>query len=186
MRWLFLFVFLFVFLFTPAFGYTVGGSITGLTNYLVLRLNNTYIKIVLPNATQYLFTEQLPDNSIYLVSVAIQPGGLKCTVSKGLGKSVVDVTANITCVPVTSATLSWTQPTLNTDGSPLTDLTGYVVYWGTDPTLTTRSARLISGKDILTTKIYNLLVGNTYYFAISSVSTSGGEGPRSNIASVVK
>ncbi len=170
----------------PAFGYTVGGSISGLNNYLVLRLNNTYTKIVLPNSTYYLFTEQLPDNSIYFVSVGIQPAGLKCTITKNLGKSIVDVTADITCVPVTSATLMWSQPTLNTDGSLLTDLTGYVLYWGTDPTLTVSATRLISGKSILTTKINNLIVGKTYYFAVASVSVSGGVGPRSNIASVVK
>ena len=30
-----------------------------------------------------------------------------------------------------SATLSWTPPTTNTDGSPLTNLAGYKIYWGT-------------------------------------------------------
>ena len=28
-------------------------------------------------------------------------------------------------------TLSWDAPTTNTDGTPLTDLAGYRVYWGT-------------------------------------------------------
>lgn len=30
-----------------------------------------------------------------------------------------------------SATLSWTPPTKNTDGSRLTDLAGYKIYYGT-------------------------------------------------------
>jgi hypothetical protein len=166
----------------PAFGYTVGGNISGLNNNLVLRLNNTYTKILLSSATQYLFTEQLPANSIYFVSVGIQPAGQKCTMTNGLGKSIVNVTANITCIQVTSTTLTWTQPTLNTDGSALTDLTGYVIYWGTDSTFTTKSTRIISNKDILTTRISNLLLGKTYYFAVASISASGGIGQRSNAA----
>mgnify|MGYP001593548329 CR=1 FL=1 len=28
-------------------------------------------------------------------------------------------------------TLTWTAPTINTDGTPLTDLSGYKLYWGT-------------------------------------------------------
>ena len=34
-------------------------------------------------------------------------------------------------VAVGSATLSWTPPTQNMDGTPLTNLAGYRVYWGT-------------------------------------------------------
>lgn len=32
-----------------------------------------------------------------------------------------------------TAKLSWTAPTKNTDGSPLVDLTSYVVFWGCAP-----------------------------------------------------
>lgn len=32
-----------------------------------------------------------------------------------------------------SATLTWTAPTRNTDGSPLSDLAGYRIYCGNDP-----------------------------------------------------
>jgi hypothetical protein len=32
-----------------------------------------------------------------------------------------------------SATLTWTAPTRNTDGSPLRDLAGYRIYCGNDP-----------------------------------------------------
>lgn len=32
--------------------------------------------------------------------------------------------------PTMDVRLSWTAPTQNTDGTPLTDLAGYKVYWG--------------------------------------------------------
>ena len=176
MRWIFLLIT------TSALGYSVGGSITGLDGYLVLRLNNAYTQILLPNATQYQFTNSLTAGSVYAVTVGIQPIGSRCTVRPWLGKSDIDVIANVTCVKVTSATLNWTMPTKNTDGTDLTDLKGYVVYYGTDPTLKSAASRLIPSGSILTTTIQNLTVGQTYYFAVASVSASG-IGPRSNIAS---
>ena len=36
-------------------------------------------------------------------------------------------------VALGSATLNWYPPTQNDDGSPLTDLAGYRVYWGPEP-----------------------------------------------------
>lgn len=56
--------------------------------------------------------------------------------------------------------LSWTAPTTNADGSPLTDLAGYKVYCGSGP------GKYTSAKDI------GLPTGNTY--AISSLSLPDG------------
>lgn len=176
MRWLFILIT------TSALGYSVGGSITGLDGYLVLRLNNTYTQILLPNATQYQFTNSLTAGSVYAVTVGIQPVGSRCTVKPWLGKSDIDVVVNVTCVKTISATLNWTMPTKNTDGTDLTDLKGYVIYYGTDPTLKVAASRLIPSGSILTATIQNLTAGQTYYFAIASVSASG-IGPRSNIVS---
>lgn len=180
MRWLLLLVAL------PAFGYTVGGSISGLDSYLVLRLNNQYLYIAPPYATSYQFSDSLVSGTNYAVTVGIQPGGMRCTVKNWLASSTVDVTnVDITCVKTVAATVNWTLPTLNTDGTPLTDLKGYILYYGTDPTLTTYTTRLIPAST-LTTTVTNLTPGNTYYFSISSVSASGGVGPRSNFASITK
>ena len=92
---------------------------------------------------------------------------------------------NVTCITLTSAVVYWTRPTMNTDGTPLTDLTGYVLYYGTDPTLTVYTSRLLPAYS-LTTTVSNLIPNNTYYFSIASISASGGIGPRSNFASVTK
>ena len=188
MRALVLLVSLFIPLISHA--YTLGGTITGFTGssstYLILRLNNTTSRIVPANATSYRFSTQFITGQPYTVSVGIQPAGLRCTMINNIGVfQTSNITnANITCVPLVSTQVSWTLPTQNTDGTPLTDLTGYVLYYGTDPTFTTKVVKLISAPALSTT-VTNLTKGNTYYFAISSVSASGGVGPRSNAASII-
>ena len=179
MRWLLLLVAI------PAFGYTLGGGITGFTgsSFLVLRLNNTTSRIVPAGAFSYRFSTTFTTGQPYTVSVGIQPAGLRCTITKASGvfqtSNITD--ANIICLPLVSTQLMWTLPTQNTDGSALTDLTGYVIYYGTDPTFTTKVVKFVTAPALSTT-LTNLTAGNTYYFAISSVSASGGTGPMSNAA----
>ena len=171
----------------PAFGYTVGGTVSGFNkSVLVLRLNNRTSRIYPANITNYRFSTSLAAGTPYSVAVGIQPTGLRCTIANSSGIGFTDVTnANITCVPVMSADVYWTMPTQNTDGTPLTDLTGYILYYGTDPTLKIKASKFIPVPNLSTT-VNNLAVGNTYYFAIASVSTSGGVGFPSNTASVTK
>ena len=182
MRWLLFFAAL------PAFAYTVGGSITGFVapsaTYLVLRLNNKTSKLIPANATYYQFSTSIVAGATYAVSVGIQPAGMRCTIANASGTSIVNVTnANITCVKTQSATLMWTLPTQNTDGTPLTDLTNFILYYGTDSTFTTSTTRLLPASTLMTT-VNNLVPNNTYYFAIASVSASGGIGQKSNAASI--
>jgi hypothetical protein len=170
-----------------SYAYTLGGTITGFTGfsstYLILRLNSTTSRIVPANTTSYRFSTQFQTSSPYNIVIAIQPAGLRCTISKASGvfqtSNITD--ANITCVPLVSTQVSWTLPTQNTDGTPLTDLTSYILYYSTDPTFTTKASKLIPAPALSTT-VTNLAKGNTYYFSISSVSASGGVGPRSNTA----
>jgi hypothetical protein len=81
-------------------------------------------------------------------------------------------------------TLSWDMPTRNADGSALTDLTGYAIYYGTSAdNLTMR--QVVSGSNSLSTTLSNLNLSNslTYYFAITAVSSIGGESARSPVVS---
>lgn len=65
--------------------YTVGGSVSGLNaTGLVLKLNATSL-IVANGATSFRFATALVSNSTYTVTVGIQPVGLNCTVSNGVG-----------------------------------------------------------------------------------------------------
>lgn len=167
--------------------YTVGGTVTGLTStgYLILRLNNSSSLLVSQNATTYKFASSLVAGSSYAIAVGIQPLGLKCTVSNSMGVVQANVTdANITCVALRSTIVYWTQPTQNTDGTPLTDLTGFILQYGTDPLLKTYASKFVTMPNLSTT-VNNLVVGNTYYFSVASVSASGGTGPRSNFATMV-
>ena len=57
--------------------------------------------------------------------------GIVISVSDGEATtSLAAFNITVQAVATGSATLSWTPPTTNTDGSPLTNLAGYKVYWG--------------------------------------------------------
>jgi hypothetical protein len=72
-----------------------------------------------------------------------------------------------------SFTLSWTPPTLNEDGSPLTDLSGYRIYYGTTSGQYSEEVSLQS-PGITTYVIGNLAAGN-YFLAMTSVNSGGME-----------
>ncbi len=73
------------------------------------------------------------------------------------------------------ATLSWDPPTTNADGTPLTDLEGYKVYYGTSSG--NYSQNIDAGNVITYTA--NLSDG-TYYFAVTAYDTSRNESGYSN------
>jgi hypothetical protein len=79
-------------------------------------------------------------------------------------------------------TLTWTVPTLNTDGSPLTDLSGYHIYYGTSASAL--SNQIVVGTPAATAaSIENLTVG-TWYFAISDYNSAGVESSKSSAVSM--
>ena len=81
-----------------------------------------------------------------------------------------------------STTLSWTAPTENDDGTALTDLDGYRIYWGTIPGNYTNSVTIDAG---LTTYVVDNLAPGTYEFVATSFNTSGVESVYSNPATKV-
>jgi Fibronectin type III domain len=81
-----------------------------------------------------------------------------------------------------SATLSWLAPTQNTNGSALTNLGGFRIYYGTDPARLTSKITL-SSPGLLTYVIEGLTVGTTYYFAVTAVTSGGVEGVASAVVS---
>lgn len=81
-----------------------------------------------------------------------------------------------------SAILSWQIPTENTNGSPLTDLAGFRIYYGTNAEQLNAMVVLANpGTEIY--EIGGLVTGETYYFAIASVTSAGTESARSAIVS---
>ena len=74
------------------------------------------------------------------------------------------------------ATLSWAAPATYTNGTPLTDLAGYKVHYGTAPGAYSQSADV--GK-VTSYKIANL-TNATYFFAVTAYNTSQVESAYSN------
>ena len=100
------------------------------------------------------------------------------------GKTTASLPAfSITVVAVTngSATLTWTPPTTNTNGSALTNLTGYRVYWG--PAVGNYTQSVSVNNPGLSTYVVESLVPGTYYFAVAAVNSLGGESAKSSVAS---
>ncbi len=85
----------------------------------------------------------------------------------------------------TVVTLSWAPPTTNSDGTPLTDLAGYIVYYYRaiydHYSVIDDYAHSIDVGDVRTYQISNLIKGDTYYFAITAYDTSGNESEYSNV-----
>jgi len=80
-------------------------------------------------------------------------------------------------------TLSWTATTTNIDGSPLEDLEGYIVYYGTESKKYKVSYDV---KNVTTYRIDDLIDWKTYYFAVTAYDTSGNESPYSEEISAKK
>jgi hypothetical protein len=72
-----------------------------------------------------------------------------------------------------SASLSWSKPTQNTDGSPLTDLAGYVIRYGTSAAAL-NSQISIGSPNSTDVEISNLAAGN-WYFEVASINTADVE-----------
>ena len=79
---------------------------------------------------------------------------------------------------------SWTAPTTNADGSPLTDLESYRVYYSTTnppcpdgPFVTVRSWTARPAPDQrVSVRLTGLTLGQLYYVAVSAVNSRGSSG----------
>ena len=79
------------------------------------------------------------------------------------------------------ATLSWTPPTTNTDGSALTNLAGYRIYYGTSSNALTQVVQV--GNASVNRYVLDGLARGTWYFAVRAYNTAGVESANSNIVS---
>jgi hypothetical protein len=79
-----------------------------------------------------------------------------------------------------SVTLNWVAPTENEDGSPLEDLAGYQIYWGTSPGNYPNS--LTIDNPGLTTYVIDNLAPGVYEFVATSFNAAGVESVYSNPA----
>jgi hypothetical protein len=97
--------------------------------------------------------------------------------------SLRSFTISVNQTGTVSTTLSWTAPTQNEDGTALTDLAGYTIYWGRTPGVYTNSVT-IDNPGVTTYVVENLTPG-TYEFVATAFNQSGIESNYSNPATKV-
>ena len=109
--------------------------------------------------------------------------GIVISVSDGFASAALPA-FSITVTPATpppgNANLRWTAPTLNTNGTALSDLSGYTISYGTSPTALTYSVTITD--PTATSYTISGLAAGTWYFAIAA---NASDGTQSALTSVV-
>jgi hypothetical protein len=113
-------------------------------------------------------------------SVPAWSGSVPTSGTRNLSGIAVDMNLTLTCSAPGKATLEWTPPTTNTDGSSLTNLAGYTALYGVSATALV-STVLINSPSATTHTIDNLAPG-TWFFSLRA-RTSTAESANSNVAS---
>jgi len=108
--------------------------------------------------------------------------GIVITVSDGTASASLRTFSITVSAPAAgTATLRWTPPTQNEDGTRIQNLAGYRVYYGTS-TSNLNQVLTISGASITSARIENLTPA-TWYFALKAYNSANVESSYSNIAS---
>lgn len=123
--------------------------------------------------------------SVPWASSCMASGGWSGSKAPGGSQAVAAVTATtsytLTCTAPgdTIAQINWTLPTVNTDGTALTDLAGYKLYRGTAASNLSLATTINSPSTL--TYTFTGMTG-TNYFAVSAITTAGVESALSNVA----
>jgi hypothetical protein len=86
-------------------------------------------------------------------------------------------------LPPSAVTIAWTPPTENTNGSTLTNLAGYHIYYGTSQSNLDKVVDITNPG--LASYVLSDLTSGTWYFALTSVNSAGVESVRSTVISTV-
>lgn len=70
-------------------------------------------------------------------------------------------------------TLTWSPPTKNDDGSPLTDLAGFHVYYGTSPSMSNNQVKDVKGATTTQTVLGPGLAPGTWYVVMDAYNANG-------------
>jgi hypothetical protein len=80
-----------------------------------------------------------------------------------------------------SATISWTPPTQNTDGSTINNLAGFRIQYGTSASALTQTIQ-VANPGLATYVVTGLASGN-WFFAVRAYNNGGAESANSNVVS---
>lgn len=80
-------------------------------------------------------------------------------------------------------TLNWTQPTENSDGTPIAsgELAGYKIVFGSSATQLDQNVAITD--PTVTTYTFQNLPSGTWYFALISIDSAGNESAPTNVVS---
>jgi Putative Ig domain len=107
--------------------------------------------------------------------------GITISVSDGTASASLSAfSITVADVVTGSATLSWTPPTENSDGSSLTNLAGYRVHYGRSPTTLSQTVEITNSS--LSTYVIDNLSAGTWYFAVVAINSGGTTSILSNVA----
>lgn len=98
---------------------------------------------------------------------------IRITASDGSDTDSISFAVTVTTISTGSVTLSWNPPQENTDGSALTDLAGYKIYYGTESRV--YPTRIDIDNPGITTYVVENLNPDTYYFAATAINSDGVE-----------
>lgn len=182
------------------------GSVSGSTTLTVTPATLVSISVAPANASitagatqQFTATGTYSDGSTQNITTAVtwsssNTGAAQISnasgsngLATGVGAGTATITAasgsvsgtaplTVTAVISGSTTLSWDAPTTNTDGTPLTDLAGYKIHYGTS---SGNYTKMIDVGNVTTYVVSNLVPG-TYYFTVTTYDTAGFESSYSN------
>ncbi len=108
--------------------------------------------------------------------------GIVISVSDGkTTASLAAFSITVTATATGSATVVWTPPTENTDGTPLQGLDGYRIYYGTSSTNLDKMIDVAN--EGTTTYLVENLTPATWYFTVKAYTAGGTESDASNVAS---
>ena len=111
-------------------------------------------------------------------------GSIAISVSDGkLSTSLPEFSIDAVAASLGSVTLSWTPPTQNEDGTVLTDLAAYKIYYGLSAGSYNSQVRIDNPG--ISTYVVDNLAPNTYYFVSTAINASGVESSYSNMATKI-
>jgi hypothetical protein len=99
--------------------------------------------------------------------------------SASVGPFTIQVNAP-TAVTAATISLAWNAPTQNADGTPITGLAGFHIYYGTTAGALSTTVNVSSAST--TTYVLKGLTHGTYYFSVVAYNTNGQDSKSSNMA----
>jgi hypothetical protein len=172
-----------------SFQFTVAASTVERTlTYYIAGWNSTgRVTVTLPNAPTYTTTFTSTSSYSRVITVKFRadaPATLRVNYTQTAGSGSINMQAAAlseaaVLPPTGSAILTWQPPALNIDGSPITDLAAYKVYWGTTQGTypqSTQIANVAAGSHTVTG-----LARGTWYFVVTALNAQGAESSYSNV-----